>query len=63
MARVCASFAMEQVNNDGTGQEYHEQYMGSAVAGKKKYCDVCKKDVVMGHTHRRCETCKGKGYL
>jgi len=56
---------MEQVNNDvdGTGQEYHEQYMGSAVAGKKKYCDVCKKDVVMGHTHRRCETCKGKGYL
>lgn len=48
---------------DGTGQEYHEQYMGSAVAGKKKYCDVCKKDVVMGHTHRRCETCKGKGYL
>lgn len=47
----------------GTGSETHETYMGSAVAGKKKWCSQCGKDVYYGHSHRTCTTCRGTGQI
>lgn len=47
----------------GKGNYTHEQYMGAAVAGKKKWCSECGGNVSYGHTHRRCETCSGTGII
>ena len=48
---------------NGKGNYVHEQYMGAATAGKKIRCYECNADVLYGHTHRRCETCKGTGII
>jgi len=45
----------------GKGWYVHTQYMGAAVAGKKKWCNDCG-EVEYGHSHRHCESCHGQGY-
>ncbi len=49
----------------GSGREPRWSMVGAtgSVAGKKKWCDICKKDEYYGHYHVYCETCRGKGYI
>lgn len=44
----------------GTGLKIKESYVGSS---QRKYCSTCGKTVMGGHSHVRCDMCKGTGTL
>lgn len=45
---------------NGTGEIISETWYGSA---PDKWCDRCKKYVYPSHTHKRCDTCGGTGWI
>lgn len=46
---------------NGTGMKITERWMGSTTS-ESKWCDICKKKVILTHHHTHCDNCHGKGY-
>ena len=47
---------------NGKGYYVSEQ-SNAAVAGKRKWCNECNREVYLLHTHKHCDTCRGQGYI